>query len=645
MSPNRDQPANKSTRTPFDESTMANDSADLEIVESKKQEPRKKQQGRFALIRATASVDSIELEPIGGTYFGNEDNDGNAEVDDSNKETAERNADRGRSQRPWEKDMNTLSPHTWQKRHADEGNDDSKGDSSDASKKQKSSTREDYCEEKKSTLGDEVQSGTLSPNSLSRMAADSIHAVDYDQAVRALEPRKSISYDDERSRGTDDNIPSILPPEFANSLSKGVIHDAPEEASSDVVFGEPATYGAAGGDDVLHEAPAVAERARAIEDWKGGLAEKPKERERNRYFFPDSGRGNQDIFKTPPKAFGFEEVSERGTAEDELPKGARGAAAVLKFWSTTSNDEVDEAQEWKDLDPDIDNYSDTIVEDDSPTRIAETTRLMSTMNFGEHETTETIQGFRRSPTGEDFDPGAVQPGKTGSHQMPSSVVEPDPFSLETFAAINQATPKSKKASDTAFDPFGEAFGDSIDFSNVEPDGLFAPSSASDLSSKKSLPALASSKKDTKPINFSGSARKKPVGPTRAAAPSRTDTGLPKVLGTPPRSPTRRPMNVNQIQDDLDCLAPSRDSHDNSDTVLRAPSGDEFDDSPYRNTNHENEFSPKHGIARSLNDSIWSFDQGLSSYDHQEDPSSIDRYDADVETIDMATLDDSHPCEI
>ena len=114
---------------------------------------------------------------------------------------------------------------------------------------------------------------------------------------------------------------------------------------------------------------------------------------------------------------------------------------------------------------------------------------------------------------------------------------------------------------------------------------------------------------------------------------RTDVGLPKMLGTPPRSPTRRPINVHQIQDDLNNLAPSHDSHEKV-SILRAPSGEDADDFPMKT---ENEFSPQQ--ARQMDDSIWSFDQGISSYDHQ------DRYDADVETIDMATLDDSHPCEI
>lgn len=626
---------------------MINESADLVILEPKKQDPRKKEQGRFALIRATASADSIELEPIGGTYFGD---------NSRGPEGRQNGVDKEREKRPWSKDMNTLSPHTWQKKHT-EGN-------QDVTTPMMQNIRDDYGgEEKKSTPDDDAPSGATSPNSLSRMAADSIHAVDYDQAVRALEPKKTVSHDDERSRGTDDNIPSVLPPEFANSLSKGVIQDAAEETASDVVFGEPMTYGAAGGNDISFDAPAVSDRAKAIEDWTDGLGDKPQEQERNRHFFPDSGRGSKDIFKELPNAFGFEENPENKKAEEELPKGAKGASAVLRFWSSTSKDEVDDAQSWKDLDPDIDNYSDTIVDDDSPEKIIQTSRVMSTMKFSEHDAKMSSGGFRRTLSEDYDDPGAAQPDQKGSYEAPSAQQEPDPFSLDAVAALSQATsPKSKKPSN-AFDPFGDSFfGDAIDFSNLDPDGLFAPSSASDVSSKKSLPTLAGSKKDTRPINTPGSAnRKMPVPPPRAATPSRTDAGLPKVLGTPPRSPTRRPINVNQIQEELDDLAPSRDSasYENNNNInkdnkiLRPPSGDEMDESLYTKgvdyPPEENEYSLKQGNndndnSRNLNDSIWSFDQGLDSYDHQ-DPSSLDRYDADVETIDMTTLDDSHPCEI
>mmetsp|Transcript_9713 Transcript_9713/g.19657 ORF Transcript_9713/g.19657 Transcript_9713/m.19657 type:complete len:2169 (-) Transcript_9713:18-6524(-) len=601
-------------RAPFDESTMVNDTSDLVIVESEKKEPRKKQNNRFALIRATASSESIELEPIGGTYFGD------------NEDTFELQNDAGDSsndEHPWQKGVNQLSSVTWQNRSSEEP-------------AMQFPEREDCAEETNSTQGEDAPTTAVSPNSLSRLAVDSIHAVDFDQAVRAFGRKNSTSHDDDRSPGTEANIPAILPPEFANSLSRGVIHDAPEEASSDVVFGEPVTYGKAGGEDE-HEAPAVAERAKAIEDWKGGVGDKIRSQERNRHFFPENSPDNKDIFKEAPQAFGFEEESENRTEKDlAKAKGARGASAVLRFWATTSKDEMDEAQDWKDRDPDIDEYSDTEVQDDAPERVTSTTRLMASTRIPAQDMSS--RPIRRSSSREDLEIGAEKPENAPPAEL-------DPFSLETFAALNSSTPAAKK-SKIAFDPFGDAFGDSVDFSSVDPDGLFAPSSVSDdVPSKKNLPTIAGPKKDTKPINDPVLARKRSTPIKRSETPTRTDVALQKMLGTPPRSPTRRPLNVNQIHEELNSLDQKRDySPDKCSSVLRAPtgSGDEsdiFSPDPEFAPRDENDADPKSSQNQELDDSVWSFEQGLSSYDNQ------DRYDADVETIDMATLDDSHPCEI
>jgi hypothetical protein len=354
-----------------------------------------------------------------------------------------------------------------------------------------------------------------------------------------------------------------------------------------------------------------------------------RRQERNRYFFPDSSRGKQDIFKRSSEAFGFDEVVDRRTTEDDTQNGRPdGSAAAIQFWATTSKDEIDEAQDWKDLDPEIDQYSDTEVQDDGMEKVTSTTRLIASMNFPEHESISN-RTFRRTLSNEEFDLGAEKPMKQPPSVAPRSA-EIDPFSLEAFAAMSSATPKTKKST-KAFDPFVDAFGDSVNFSSNQTDLVFAPSSASDLSSKNSkknqLPTIAGPKKDTKPINEYGFSRKRRSPKQQAKA----DSGVLNMSGTPPRSPTRRTMNVDQIQEDLDNLAPSGESQEKN-HFLRAPSGDDAE-----------AFSPKSDefAVRRLNDTVWSFEQGISSYEAQ------DRYDADVETFDIATLDDSHshPCEI
>jgi hypothetical protein len=170
---------------------------------------------------------------------------------------------------------------------------------------------------------------TASLMSLTQMAANSSHAVDYEQAMRGLE-KTSVSYDDEESNysggtgGTGGAIPVDLPPEFARAIAQdqaSEIKAVPSEKRSNmnevtqliskarelqakalsrekldkachglnqtlgslgvdsdghsIVFGDPNTYGTAGG-DAGQTPPRVADRAKAIANWKGGLGVKPR---------------------------------------------------------------------------------------------------------------------------------------------------------------------------------------------------------------------------------------------------------------------------------------------------------------------------------------------------------------------------------
>lgn len=652
-------------RNLFGENTAGNDSTEFVVFDREEEKnTTKKQSGRFALIRATASADSIELEPIEDPYYGNTDESLETDNDDTKSDRS-----RGK-QRPWERDINTLSPQTWQRRPS-EGADvvvDSKRESmsTEVTTLRDNTTRDDYAEEKKTTQGDEAPGGALSPNSLLRLAADSIHAVDYKQAVRDIANKGSMSYDDDGSKGTDGNIPSVLPPEFAQTLSRGVIHEATQDVNSDVVFGEPMTYGNAG-DDAGHDAPAVADRAKAIEDWSGGkINAYVNEIERNRYFFPESAEsGSQDIFEEGGDAFGFDSTADIGASEQvDDRKGVKGASAVLRFWSSTkSQDELDQVDSWKDKDPELDEYS-TVIQNDPP--VATSSRLMSSMKIAEQDASPNRASVRRSGSADDFDPGALKPSNQSQvgPEVKDTAQEIDPFSFEAFAALSSTTPKKKKTT-TAFDPFGDVSGDFND-----PHGLFAPSSASDLSLKKGLPKISSSKKDTKPTYEQMVARKR-NSPTKATqsrtALSPTTSPSRSRYGTPPRSPPRKPLNV--MQEEMNSLAPSRDMQDamvlnstsaDSSEVYIEESGppplspvDEFRSYPGAaaaaapidgRVLNDSVFADAEGEGLLLNETIWSFEQGLSSYEQH------DRYDADADTtfgISTATLDDSHshPCEI
>lgn len=620
----------------FDEPNV-NDPADLMIVASAHNESRKKQSGRIALIRATASADSIELEPIEGPFFNADKQvreDVEERIDTAPAELEHRDqlgflaseSPRDRSEHPWQKDVRTLSPRSWQKHNIEES--DRQQRESAVSQLTAPASNESrglgkFGEEKKSTQDDYHPKQSRSLNALSRLAADSIHAVDFEKAAQTFARKPSLSGDDEYSREEDGILPPSLPAEFASSLSRGMIQEATEETSSDVVFGDPKTYGIAGG-DVAEDAPAVSVRAKAIEEWKGGVA--PREPERNQHFFPDNGRGrDQDIFKDSP--FGFEEASESESkkvdASDAVPKD--GASAALQFWATTSQDEMDDAESWQDRDPDVGEYG-SVINEDIAEKVTSTTRLIASMHVGDAETTTRSI---RSNSHEVYDEGALQPSRMAKGEI-------DPFSPDIMAALAPLSSKKPKPSN-AFNPFDEAFGESVDF---DADGMFGPSSASVMSSKKSVPTIGSSRKDTKPINEN-------------LKPTRKTSTPPRKTKTPPRSTSTPPAQVDPVvarmKDELYALAPSGDGQDRGTPQLRAPSGDEDDLPPPPLPLNDNEFplqqafpsvpeeampSFEKGHVRQLSDSVWSFDQAISSYDIH------DRYDADTESRDLTTLDDS-----
>jgi hypothetical protein len=611
------------------------------IVEPVKTESRKKQSGRIALIRATASADSIELEPIGGLFF-NADKvvaeEAEERIDTAQTQDEHRDelgfiasvSPRDQGEHPWQTDIRTLSPRSWQKHNLEESDlqfREAALSQTTAPVSNVSRGLEKYAEEKKSTRGDSHPKQAPTQNSLSRLAADSIHAVDFEKAVQTFASKPSLSGDDEYSREEDGITPPSLPIEFASNLSRGVIQEATEETSSDVVFGDPKTYGIAGG-NVAEDAPAVSARAQAIEEWKGGVS--PREPpERNQHFFPDSGRGkDQDIFKDSP--FGFEEASESESKQvdrsADVSKDGRGASAVLQFWATTSQDEMDDANSWQDRDPDVGEYGSVINEDISE-KVTSTTRLIASMHVGEAEsTTRSI----RSNSHEVYDEGALQPSRMAKGEI-------DPFSPDIIAALAPMSSKKPKSSN-AFNPFDDDFGESVDF---DADVIFGPTSASVMPSKKNVPTIGSSKKDTKPINEN-------------MKPTRKITSTPPLKSkSPPRStlapPTKVDPAVARMKEELYALAPSTDGQDRGTSQLRAPSGDEDDLPPPPLPLNDNEFPlqqdfpsvPEEAMppfekshVRQLSDSVWSFDQAISSYDIP------DRYDADTESRDLTTLDDS-----
>jgi hypothetical protein len=181
---------------------------------------------------------------------------------------------RSKHDRPWTKDANTLTPSTWMKPKADPPIETISSTPNRQTRANPPSTSAGRVgEEKKSS--EDVFFQAQSPSSLMRMAADSIHAVDYDKAVQGLQRPSSMDEDDESllSAATPGStIPAVLPPEFEKAMSDT---EGQEHRVHVPVFGDPTSFGAAGGEVVAEPSVRVADRAKALASWNGGLGVSP----------------------------------------------------------------------------------------------------------------------------------------------------------------------------------------------------------------------------------------------------------------------------------------------------------------------------------------------------------------------------------
>ena len=329
-----------------------------------------------------------------------------------------------------------------------------------------------YGDEKKSSEADEVQPirdrsmHAESPRTLGELAAQSIHAMDYDQ--ESLEhggnsKSSSPTVDDEALRNYTSSVPNThaVPPEFAATVSpprysegKDSHHRSQMEMDheSEVVFGDPETYGAAGG-GVDRAPPTVADRAKAIADWKGGMGTKPRsgdltdkpsfnmhvESETKLYPLyedsPDQGDHNSQGIK-----------SDRVDSSD--PNNPSGASAVLRFWNQTTAEELENAEQFKDEDPGVADYvSDVQLSDIHEQTQVNTNRLISP------STVRELRHFRNRSDGQTEGTEKPNGGTRAESRSGTDVKAPDPFSPN---AINDLKAPTKTSNGTFSAFWGES---------------------------------------------------------------------------------------------------------------------------------------------------------------------------------------------
>jgi hypothetical protein len=473
-------------------------------------------------------------------------------------------------ERPWTRDLQTLSPRSWERRR--ESSFDTAGDdhqlkprqlaqsSSPRKKVQEKRHQKPTMVEGESSYGEKGEmpmASTGSLMSLTQMAANSSHAVDYEQAMRGL-GNTSVSYDDEESNdsggtgGTGGAIPVDLPPEFARAIAQdqaAEMNTVPSEKRSNmnevthliskarelqakalsrekldkachglsqtlgsdgdghsIVFGDPNTYGTAGG-DAGQTPPRVADRAKAIANWKGGLGVKPPPASKFDEIYDldpsqSSPRDDEqiedsysDVVFGNPKTYGVaggeatnesprvvqrthaieEWTSSPAKSSDsngsapavkspgsraplssakspgakvtssapsgfnisgskESPSFTRGTSAVMQFWASTSEDELKDAHNWADMDPVVEDMYATKIGDITPEEVEE--QLADEYGFPKAPQTKTA-------------------GKPPSKRLLNNQA-PDPFDFDAVAALSTRSTNNselKPKTTNAFDPF------------------------------------------------------------------------------------------------------------------------------------------------------------------------------------------------
>jgi hypothetical protein len=284
------------------------------------------------------------------------------------------------------------------------------------------------------------------------MAADSIHAIDYEQAVQGL-PKSTISEDEDSllsSGAAGSAIPAVVPPEFETAISSA---SKVQNPASPPVFGDPRSFGAAGGEEVVAPPLPVVERAKAIASWNGGLGVSPSKSDKTGPLRDDAVNALSPIRHQRSDTEGEEmspRVASRGFALDDWHRD-NGSDAKLDleassdFWHTTNlNDDKD----WSKCDPALD-----VLGDGSGEELAQgffpPPKARAVLQKPKADSAPRVMKFWRKQTKDDVDETSPTANGVGT--------ETDPFFANPAAGFPTAAPKS-----AAFDPFA----DNVDFTEA-----------------------------------------------------------------------------------------------------------------------------------------------------------------------------------
>lgn len=197
--------------------------------------------------------------------------------------------------RPWHQDLHAASPRTWRLRMEEQAALEAEENKTKQEPMLVVSDSYEYGEEKKT---DSMMDGE---NHLYRIAAESIHAVDFDRVIHTA----SSSTVEEPIENTD-SLPKSVPDEFA-----GILESQPKSSS-----------------ELPSSLSSGSDRAQALAD----LGVKVE---------------IDEHFQKKEKAF-----------TQEATETNHGATTVLKFWSKADEQEAESAVFWTNKDPAVDDFDD-----------------------------------------------------------------------------------------------------------------------------------------------------------------------------------------------------------------------------------------------------------------------------------------------
>jgi hypothetical protein len=268
--------------------------------------------------------------------------------------------------RPWNKDVNMLSPKSWQRRSMDI-------DALSITSPSVPVRRPMEGQEEKESFEESFMAVQKSPSSLGQLAAQSIHAIDFEKTVRSI-PKRTLSEETDGSTNSMEHegsaIPANVPPEFSLAVSETsdikVQREIPVEETKDqspIIFGDEKLIAKVDSDQGTTKPIHVPDMAKALTNWNGGLGVIAPKVNKQDIYRREIARESSPLRRTKSEESEFSDVifsgfKKRGVAiedwqqrtksfDSECRRSQHDNANSSDFWMPAKlDDSVADENEW-----------------------------------------------------------------------------------------------------------------------------------------------------------------------------------------------------------------------------------------------------------------------------------------------------------